>query len=769
MEENNNGMQPENNVEQQNNAEQQNNMEQPNYNNPYQQEGYYNQPNNMQQTQWQQQSGNPYQQQGYYNQPNNVQPTVGLNDYANGNVYMNNFGDQIPQTEPVPQKKGKGGKIALISVLAVIVIAAIVAVVFLFVVKTPEEVINQALTNTVSKAEEVSPAENMLGLSEIDTDDLDVEADLVINGLDETNALSGFDIIIDSSVEGDDDSSNVDFNIALSKNDEALNLGITYIEDVLYISLPEMYDDVWMLDLASIMDESSDDSERLEELAEEYLEPAITELQNSVEYEKIGSTTITNYNGDDVKCKQYTATLSSDAVADLLDAFIQYFDAYSDEFLDDSFYDDMGMTEEEFDSMLSYIPTYYKTIFTKDFEVNYYIADKQIVRISMDYNCRTLGIDLSVLLDYMGEEATSTDTYYEIAVDMDDTLGEAGTYMVSGTKTTKENGDETTVEHNLVVEGNGEEYVNLVVTSVYDTEANTYDITMSIVSENETLLAADLEGSFEDIDKGKSFTMVFDSFTVTDSYGDTLLDISGDLKYGNLGKKITKPDSSENVVNLEDLDDDYITDNFNLEKFESILEAWGIDDSYDYDDYDYDDYDYDYEYDDYNYDDDDYDTDDYSGINIEGDGYEVAINEPDGYERYYASAYSVSIEKEDDYSVYVDYELYEDYTVEEMCDDFASYLEDYSEDWYYIGHDVIDVTPNGEETLKCFYAEEYFYGETSLEYDFFYPVTEDDYLVVCVYCYYDELLSGDTYIEDEAQKMADLFVNSNVISVIEAY
>ena len=200
-------------------------------------------------------NGNAY---GSYNADPNMGGYADYNaDAGNGGYVqpeMNAYGDQDPYQVPAPKKK-KGGKIALLSLIAVVLVAAIVAVVFFLVRKTPEEVIKSSIKKTITDTVDKSPVEEATGISEFSDDKMDFDVDMTVNSIYQMDGIAGSNLDLNGAFEKQSDNSyNMNLNGTLSIADQALSASVYCVDRVIYFELPELYNDVFKMDLASMMD-----------------------------------------------------------------------------------------------------------------------------------------------------------------------------------------------------------------------------------------------------------------------------------------------------------------------------------------------------------------------------------------------------------------------------------------------------------------------------------------------------------------------------------
>lgn len=703
---------------------------------------------------------------GYGNPDMSGYGTPDMNGYSQDG--MNAFGDQTPYQAPTPKKK-KSGKIALFSLIGVVAVAAIVTAVYFLIRKTPEEVVKSSLKNTLTESAEKSVLEEATGISEFSDDKMDFDMSLTINDIYEMDGIEGAAFAADGAFEKD---GNLNLNGSITIADETLSTSIYCIDRVIYYELPELYDDVFKMDLGAMMDavDTSDlDTETQNEVMElykQYMEPATEELKNAVAYEKIGKAEVDDYNGNAVKCKQYTVTLTTAAVKDYVTALTNYLNEYATTYITDEQMEELGLSRDEFAQVMTYLPTYYGMIFSRDFVLNVYVKDKNVVKISMDYRFAALGAETSLVADYMGEDEPASDMAVVVTVSAE---GETrGTFTF--TKKTEDSKSEKTTKMALNIVEEDKTVASVEKNDTFTKSSNAFNSNMTISSADGPVFAYELAGSLQNVEKGKSFGIAVDTCKLTD--GTTVyVDVSGELRLGDLGAEIKQPDASKNVIDYSQMTDEYMGENINKENLNRIGDAWGkvFGESIPSDDgeLDLDDFtsgsdetdvigeeDGEVEVDSSNLDD-----TDYSGITMKSDKYTIAIKDPAGYERGYADTSEIDIFN-DKYNAY--YMLTEDCDKEKECEDFISYFEYLGDDCKLIDKKMEQVTGSDGKTMDCYVVNSEIYNMKVVDYYYFYPLNDNDYIIANVNIWAEA--EGEE-VDADMTAVADELVNANIINV----
>ena len=706
----------------------------------------------------QQQCGAGSQYAGQYGQQ---QYEVGGMNSLGDTVYsqtVNMYGDQAHKPE-TPNKR-KGIKIAIISIVAaLVVIAAFVVVYLVFLKKTPQEIVESAMENTFKEAENDSLA-GVVELDEFDLDNIDFQSRFKID------SLTGLDEFKDAEVEWNgktaisDGKNNFALGGSLSMAGETASVEVKVVDNKIYFSSPELFTKTFLLDVDSIMSElgtsasglgGTIDSESLKKIIEEDLAPATETFKKSVVYEKVGKEEFTNANGDKVKAEHYTITVTKQAISDYADAIVKCLSKYIDSNLSDDMLSEMGVSKDAIKQQIELsVPTAINMMFTDDIKINVYVDGDKIARIDSDYTfgSTTMGAKLSV--DFMGNDSATSDVKASFV------LSAGGvdyiSYNMAGSR--KKSGDKTekTIDYTLSLE-NGSEPQNIIGKNTFSYDKKSGEVSgNSEIEVNAESIAVNYSAILADINKGKSFSLNDMKMDVNVS-GEQVISLSGEMKLGKNSEAITAPADGD-VVDYSVLENDDATKYVNMDGLNGIVAAWSDiltsaadkfpsigsnnypvideDDTDDTDDIDANDNDATEEA----TTEADTETADYSKEVIKMGDKTIKVKDPAGYERSYASQYSISLNGNDG-SDYVTYESMEGFDLAATIKFYKDYYANYEEDEYDKLEDVKDGTVKAKDGTEVSYllVKRTVFESDVEEVIFMYPVGSDT--VVCSVKYWD--------------------------------
>ena len=706
----------------------------------------------------QQQYGTDSQYAGQYGQQ---QYGAGGMNSLGDTVYsqtVNMYGDQAHKPE-TPNKR-KGIKIAIISIVAaLVVIAAFVVVYLVFLKKTPQEIVESAMENTFKEAENDSLA-GVVELDEFDLDNIDFQSRFKID------SLTGLDEFKDAEVEWNgktaisDGKNNFALGGSLSMAGETASVEVKVVDNKIYFSSPELFTKTFLLDVDSIMSElgtsasglgGTIDSESLKKIIEEDLAPATETFKKSVVYEKVGKEEFTNANGDKVKAEHYTITVTKQAISDYADAIVKCLSKYIDSNLSDDMLSEMGVSKDAIKQQIELtVPTAINMMFTDDIKINVYVDGDKIARIDSDYTfgSTTMGAKLSV--DFMGNDSATSDVKASFV------LSAGGvdyiSYNMAGSR--KKSGDKTekTIDYTLSLE-NGSEPQNIIGKNTFSYDKKSGEVSgNSEIEVNAKSIAVNYSAILADINKGKSFSLNDMKMDVNVS-GEQVISLSGEMKLGKNSEAITAPADGD-VVDYSVLENDDATKYVNMDSLSEIVAAWSNilnsaadkfpsigsnnypvideDDTDDTDDTDANDTDATEEA----TTEADTETADYSKEVIKMGDKTIKVKDPAGYERSYASQYSISLNGNDG-SDYVTYESMEGFDLAATIKFYKDYYANYEEDEYDKLEDVKDGTVKAKDGTEVSYllVKRTVFESDVEEVIFMYPVGSDT--VVCSVKYWD--------------------------------
>ena len=671
---------------------------------------------------------------------------------------VNMYGDQAHKPE-TPNKR-KGIKIAIISIVAaLVVIAAFVVVYLVFLKKTPQEIVESAMENTFKEAENDSLA-GVVELDEFDLDNIDFQSRFKID------SLTGLDEFKDAEVEWNgktaisDGKNNFALGGSLSMAGETASVEVKVVDNKIYFSSPELFTKTFLLDVDSIMSElgtsasglgGTIDSESLKKIIEEDLAPATETFKKSVVYEKVGKEEFTNANGDKVKAEHYTITVTKQAISDYADAIVKCLSKYIDSNLSDDMLSEMGVSKDAIKQQIELaVPTAINMMFTDDIKINVYVDGDKIARIDSDYTfgSTTMGAKLSV--DFMGNDSATSDVKASFV------LSAGGvdyiSYNMAGSR--KKSGDKTEkiIDYTLSLE-NGSEPQNIIGKNTFSYDKKSGEVSgNSEIEVNAESIAVNYSAILADINKGKSFSLNDMKMDVNVS-GEQVISLSGEMKLGKNSEAITAPADGD-VVDYSVLENDDATKYVNMDSLNGIVAAWSDilnsaadkfpsigsnnypvideDDTDDTDDIDANDNDATEEA----TTEADTETADYSKEVIKMGDKTIKVKDPAGYERSYASQYSISLNGNDG-SDYVTYESMEGFDLAATIKFYNDYYANYEEDEYDKLEDVKDGTVKAKDGTEVSYllVKRTVFESDVEEVIFMYPVGSDT--VVCSVKYWD--------------------------------
>ena len=663
---------------------------------------------------------------------------------------VNMYGDQAHKPE-TPNKR-KGIKIAIISIVAaLVVIAAFVVVYLVFLKKTPQEIVESAMENTFKEAENDSLA-GVVELDEFDLDNIDFQSRFKID------SLTGLDEFKDAEVEWNgktaisDGKNNFALGGSLSMAGETASVEVKVVDNKIYFSSPELFTKTFLLDVDSIMSElgtsasglgGTIDSESLKKIIEEDLAPATETFKKSVVYEKVGKEEFTNANGDKVKAEHYTITVTKQAISDYADAIVKCLSKYIDSNLSDDMLSEMGVSKDAIKQQIELsVPTVINMMFTDDIKINVYVDGDKIARIDSDYTfgSTTMGAKLNV--DFMGNDSATSDVKASFV------LSAGGvdyiSYNMAGSR--KKSGDKTekTIDYTFSLE-NGSEPQNIIGKNTFSYDKKSGEVSgNSEIEVNAESIAVNYSAILADINKGKSFSLNDMKMDVNVS-GEQVISLSGEMKLGKNSEAITAPADGD-VVDYSVLENDDATKYVNMGSLNEIVAAWsnilnsaadkfpsiGSNNYPVIDEDDTDDTDATEEA----TTEADTETADYSKEVIKMGDKTIKVKDPAGYERSYASQYSISLNGNDG-SDYVTYESMEGFDLAATIKFYKDYYANYEEDEYDKLEDVKDGTVKAKDGTEVSYllVKRTVFESDVEEVIFMYPVGSDT--VVCSVKYWD--------------------------------
>ena len=686
---------------------------------------------------------------------------------------VNMYGDQAHK--PESPKKRKGIKIAIIAVVAaLVIIAAFVVVFFVFIKKSPKDAVKDAMENTAKELENNNIA-GIFGADDIDVDKLDVQSDFTIDKVAGDGQLDGSTFTFDASTAKSDGQNSFKLGSSMTLAGETVSADVVMIGQTLYMSCPDLFTKTFSFDMNSVMAEldskdagagGSVDSEALQKIIDEDLKPAADKLAESITYEKVGKDEFTNANGKTIKADHYTVTITTDAIDEFSQALVDCLNKYMDSNLSDDMMDQMGVTKDQLKQSIGTIPSLVSAVMTKDAVANVYVENDKVIRVDWDYDLAAAGVKISFTADYMGDGNVTSDAVTKIAL----TYGSDVNIELKSESKTDTSGDKISTDKKYTLSamsgGESQEFTGNV-TSDYDKNSGKMSGSISVDVQGETAQAA-FEGVLADVKKGESFSINDAKLTVTVS-GEDVLQCSGNLKVAEKDNKIEAPAAGD-VVDYSVLNSDDVDQYINMDKMEKIVSAWSeIFDSVSVDGRL-----------DGKFGTDSKDTEeeepetteaatteeatteksndsteekDLSKVTLSLGDKSVKINDPKGYERSYASEYTISYNDEKG-DVYASYSTYTHYSASDLVKNMKDTYTEYYNDENSKVNEMTDGTVKAKDGTEVTYLviQLTSYDMDRTEVLLVYPTGED--VVTCSISYWDKVDKVD------AQKLCETFMDA---------
>ena len=686
---------------------------------------------------------------------------------------VNMYGDQAHK--PESPKKRKGIKIAIIAVVAaLVIIAALVVVFFVFIKKSPKDAVKDAMENTAKELENNNIA-GIVGADDIDVDKLDVQSDFTIDKVAGDGQLDGSTFTFDASTAKSDGQNSFKLGSSMTLAGETVSADVVMIGQTLYMSCPDLFTKTFSFDMNSVMAEldskdagagGSVDSEALQKIIDEDLKPAADKLAESITYEKVGKDEFTNANGKTIKADHYTVTITTDAIDEFSQALVDCLNKYMDSNLSDDMMDQMGVTKDQLKQSIGTIPSLVSAVMTKDAVANVYVENDKVIRVDWDYDIAAAGVKLSFTADYMGDGNVTSDAVTKIAL----TYGSDVNIELKSESKTDTSGDKISTDNKYTLSamsgGESQEFTGNV-TSDYDKNSGKMSGSISVDVQGETAQAA-FEGVLADVKKGESFSINDAKLTVTVS-GEDVLQCSGNLKVAEKDNKIEAPAAGD-VVDYSVLNSDDVDQYINMDKMEKIVSAWSeifdsvsvdgrLDGKFGTDSKDTEEEEPETteaattEEATTEKSNDSTEEEDLSKVTLSLGDKSVKINDPKGYERSYASEYTISYNDEKG-DVYASYSTYTHYSASDLVKNMKDTYTEYYNDENSKVNEMTDGTVKAKDGTEVTYLviQLTSYDMDRTEVLLVYPTGED--VVTCSISYWDKVDKVD------AQKLCETFMDA---------
>ena len=686
---------------------------------------------------------------------------------------VNMYGDQAHK--PESPKKRKGIKIAIIAVVAaLVIIAAFVVVFFVFIKKSPKDAVKDAMENTAKELENNNIV-GIVGADDIDVDKLDVQSDFTIDKVAGDGQLDGSTFTFDASTAKSDGQNSFKLGSSMTLAGETVSADVVMIGQTLYMSCPDLFTKTFSFDMNSVMAEldskdagagGSVDSEALQKIIDEDLKPAADKLAESITYEKVGKDEFTNANGKTIKADHYTVTITTDAIDEFSQALVDCLNKYMDSNLSDDMMDQMGVTKDQLKQSIGTIPSLVSAVMTKDAVANVYVENDKVIRVDWDYDLAAAGVKLSFTADYMGDGNVTSDAVTKIAL----TYGSDVNIELKSESKTDTSGDKISTDKKYTLSamsgGESQEFTGNV-TSDYDKNSGKMSGSISVDVQGETAQAA-FEGVLADVKKGESFSINDAKLTVTVS-GEDVLQCSGNLKVAEKDNKIEAPAAGD-VVDYSVLNSDDVDQYINMDKMEKIVSAWSeifdsvsvdgrLDGKFGTDSKDTEEEEPETteaattEEATTEKSNDSTEEEDLSKVTLSLGDKSVKINDPKGYERSYASEYTISYNDEKG-DVYASYSTYTHYSASDLVKNMKDTYTEYYNDENSKVNEMTDGTVKAKDGTEVTYLviQLTSYDMDRTEVLLVYPTGED--VVTCSISYWDKVDKVD------AQKLCETFMDA---------
>lgn len=681
---------------------------------------------------------------------------------------VNMYGDQAHK--PESPKKRKGIKIAIIAVVAaLVIIAAFVVVFFVFIKKSPKDAVKDAMENTAKELENNNIV-GIVGADDIDVDKLDVQSDFTIDKVAGDGQLDGSTFTFDASTAKSDGQNSFKLGSSMTLAGETVSADVVMIGQTLYMSCPDLFTKTFSFDMNSVMAEldskdagagGSVDSEALQKIIDEDLKPAADKLAESITYEKVGKDEFTNANGKTIKADHYTVTITTDAIDEFSQALVDCLNKYMDSNLSDDMMDQMGVTKDQLKQSIGTIPSLVSAVMTKDAVANVYVENDKVIRVDWDYDLAAAGVKLSFTADYMGDGNVTSDAVTKIAL----TYGSDVNIELKSESKTDTSGDKISTDKKYTLSamsgGESQEFTGNV-TSDYDKNSGKMSGSISVDVQGETAQAA-FEGVLADVKKGESFSINDAKLTVTVS-GEDVLQCSGNLKVAEKDNKIEAPAAGD-VVDYSVLNSDDVDQYINMDKMEKIVSAWSeifdsvsvdgrLDGKFGTDSKDTEEEEPETtEAATTEKSNDSTEEEDLSKVTLSLGDKSVKINDPKGYERSYASEYTISYNDEKG-DVYASYSTYTHYSASDLVKNMKDTYTEYYNDENSKVNEMTDGTVKAKDGTEVTYLviQLTSYDMDRTEVLLVYPTGED--VVTCSISYWDKVDKVD------AQKLCETFMDA---------
>lgn len=537
------------------------------------------------------QTQGPYgQQPGTYGQPGTYsqQPQAGA-------YYGQQFFSPVPPAQPpVKKKKGAAGLIIALVAFGILLVGVAVWLLFRLFGDSPQAKIGKGFRNWAKESEAYgSSIGEQLGWEQI-LEMLNEEAAAVHVSMDLTLPEAGIPTVgVDADAAIDWENKRQDSEIAVSvSNTPLLQFCLAADADRIYLACPQLAEQTYSLETKGLgkkfnasawarltgmtLDESleydlwaendaaeaeTEETETAEELfGKEALERMTEDMERiarTMLAEETGTSIVIDRGRKKISCAGYRVVLEKEAVNAFLDDVQEeirsgrYGQTVKEKMLESlDVPEDVDRIWEEAVSVLD-------GRFTADVEFVFYLDNKnRIVHMATPEPLRldTSDMGFAFAVDFNGAERTLDDVSGTIKL-----IGELpeDSLRIDFTRRAKCGRDIYENQVEIVLSGydaysGEEESVSMVYSNQWDLETHDFDIDLAAYMEDESL-SLHLEGAFEEIRKGRAFTLNIGSASLRLN-GDTLLKIRGTYEIKPLEGQIEMPGKATDLLTMSEND-----------------------------------------------------------------------------------------------------------------------------------------------------------------------------------------------------------------------
>ena len=476
---------------------------------------------------------------------------------------------QKKQKAPKVKKPMTGGKIAAIISGCVVLVAAIVCGILFIpkLFKPAKDVVIDAFEATFSpdakEASQDTYMQAVVGLNEImDTYSNEGGDSGISFTLNSANGIQApYKMSLSCDAKTDMVSKLMETSLGFSVDGTGILSGnIIVDENNIYLAVPELVDGYFSLPcdntLVELQNSPLGQSMGLVDmpsmsfnifgaaqtgLNSDYVD-AVETLWDSVEVKKEGKEKV-DVNGETVKAKLYTVTLTSDAMCDAINSM--YDAVMTDEYIE-QIAAAGGISVEEAKTTLQTIKAMIPTVIKEDIVLMVYVKDGKVVKLTSEGATTVLGVKMSydfffdidedmitseLVFDIMGEKATLSLNVKNRASNPNGSLvfAAAGEEMKLDFACENNVSDTAeTIKFNMAAAYNSQNVMNAYVDMNIDKNANTFIGSILLEAMGEEIKVS-FDGEFTDIKKGVGYTEKFNNISC-EYNGVSMVEMSAEYK-----------------------------------------------------------------------------------------------------------------------------------------------------------------------------------------------------------------------------------------------